>query len=138
MDAAACDRPAGTVTVTVTLPVAPTPTPGSSSVPLFTAASLATNARDQLVVSVEAGGEALVEVLSRCGVDAKVEESFEAGSYYDVVSDADLRGRYCTYPLAQQFVSLYLTVGHAKSTLGKDEAFVAAFSASAKWLRVVE
>jgi len=99
---------------------------------------LATNARDQLVVSVEAGGEALVEVLSRCGVDARVEARFEAASYYDVVSGADLRDRFCSYPLAQQFASLYLTVGHAKSTLGKDEAFVAAFSASPKWLRVVE
>ena len=99
---------------------------------------LATNARDQLVVSVEAGGEALVEVLSRCGVDARVEASFEADAYYDVVSGADLRDRYRTYPLAQQFVSLYLTVGHAKSTLAKDEAFAAAFAASPKWLRVVE
>ena len=99
---------------------------------------LATNARDQLVVSVEAGGEALAEVLSRCGVAARVEESFEAETYYDAVSGADLRDRYCTYPLAQQFASLYLTVGHAKSTLAKDEAFVAAFSSSAKWLRVVE
>jgi len=49
-----------------------------------------------------------------------------------------LRDRYCTYPLAQQFASLYLTVGHAKSTLATDEAFVEAFSSSPKWLRVVE
>jgi hypothetical protein len=99
---------------------------------------LATNARDQLVVSVEAGGEALVEVLSRCGVDARVEASFDADAFYDAVSGKELRDRLHGYPLAQQFASLYLTVGHAKSTLGKDEAFVAAFSASAKWLRVVE
>ena len=99
---------------------------------------LATNARDQLVVSVEAGGEALVDGLVACGVDARVEASFEADAYYDVVSGADLRDRYRTYPLAQQFASLYLTVGHAKSTLAKDGAFVAAFSSSAKWLRVVE
>ena len=99
---------------------------------------LATNARDQLVVSVEKGGEALADALSSCGVDAKVEASFEAARYYDAVSGADLRDRYCTYPLAQQFVSLYLTVGHAKSTLAKDEAFVEAFAASPKWLRVVE
>ena len=99
---------------------------------------LATNARDQLVVSVEAGGEALVEVLSRCGVDARVEASFDAATYYDAVSGADLRDRFATYPLAQQFASLFLTVGHAKSTLAKDEAFVEAFAASAKWLRVVE
>ena len=77
-------------------------------------------------------------MLSRCGVDARVEARFEAASYYDVVSGADLRDRYSTYPLAQQFASLYLTVGHAKSTLAKDEAFVAAFAASPKWLRVVE
>jgi hypothetical protein len=87
---------------------------------------------------VEAGGEALAEVLSRCGVDARVEARFDPSTYYDVVSGADLRDRYCTYPLAQQFVSLYLTVGHAKSTLAKDEAFVEAFAASPKWLRVVE
>ena len=30
------------------------------------------------VVSVEAGGEALVDALSSCGVDARVEASFEA------------------------------------------------------------
>ena len=71
-------------------------------------------------------------------MDARVEESFDAATYYDAVSGADLRDRYCTYPLAQQFASLYLTVGHAKSTLAKDEAFVAAFAASPKWLRVVE
>ena len=99
---------------------------------------LATNARDQLVVSVEAGGEALVDGLVACGVDARVETSFEADAYYDVVSGADLRDRFCTYPLAQQFASLYLTVGHAKSTLAKDGAFAAAFAASPKWLRVVE
>ena len=99
---------------------------------------LATNARDQLGVSIEAGGEALAEVLSSCGVDARVEASFDAATYYDAVSGADLRDRYCTYPLAQQFASLYLTVGHAKSTLAKDEAFVEAFSSSPKWLRVVE
>ena len=73
-----------------------------------------------------------------CGVDARVEASFEADTYYDAVSGNELRDRYCTYPLAQQFVSLYLTVGHAKSTLAKDEAFVEAFSSSPKWLRVVE
>ena len=83
-------------------------------------------------------GEELVEVLSRCGVDARVEASFEGETYYDAVSAADLRDRYCTYPLAQQFASLYLTVGHAKSTLAKDGAFAAAFAASPKWLRVVE
>ena len=99
---------------------------------------LATNARDQLVVSVEAGGEALVDALVACGVDAKVEERFEAETYYDAVSGRELRDRFATYPLAQQFVSLYLTVGHAKSTLAKDAAFVEAFSSSAKWLRVVE
>ena len=99
---------------------------------------LATNARDQLVVSVEKGGEALVDALSSCGVDARVEARFDPSTYYDAVSGADLRDRYCTYPLAQQFASLYLTVGHAKSTLAKDEAFAAAFSSSAKWLRVVE
>ena len=38
---------------------------------------LATNARDQLVVSVEAGGEALVDALWRCGVDARVEARFD-------------------------------------------------------------
>jgi hypothetical protein len=99
---------------------------------------LATNARDQLVVSVEAGGEALVDALVACGVDAKVEERFEAETYYDAVSGRELRDRFATYPLAQQFVSLYLTVGHAKSTLSKDGAFAAAFAASPKWLRVVE
>ena len=67
-----------------------------------------------------------------------MEASFEGETYYDAVSGADLRDRYCTYPLAQQFASLFLTVGHAKSTLAKDETFAAAFAASAKWLRVVE
>ncbi len=67
-----------------------------------------------------------------------MEASFDPLTYYDAVSGKELRDRFSTYPLAQQFVSLYLTVGHAKSTLAQDEAFVAAFSASAKWLRVVE
>lgn len=99
---------------------------------------LLTNARDQLVLSVAPGGEALAEVLASCGVDARVEANFEGAAYYDVVEGPELRDRCASYSLAQQFVSLYLPLGHVKSTLPSDEAFVEAFSASRKWLRVVD
>ena len=70
-------------------------------------------------------------------MDARVEARFEPATYYDAVSGADLRDRHCTYPLARQFASLYLTVGHAKSTLANADG-ASSVRASAKWLRVVE
>ena len=40
--------------------------------------------------------------------------------------------------LSRQLLFRSSDIGHAKSTLAKDEAFVEAFAASPKWLRVVE
>lgn len=98
--------------------------------------------RAQVRVSVAPGGEALAAALADAGVCASVEDdaahAASSKSAYDVVAPDALRARAAGFPLAQQFASLYLPLGHVKSTASDDDAFLEQFSASAKWLRVAE
>ena len=99
----------------------------------------ATNARDAVVVSVDAAAAATRARLEALpGLDVRVQdaEAFAAESQgaYNVVPAADAAAAAARRPLAQQFLSLYLPMGHVKSTTRNDAAFLAAFEGSAKWL----
>lgn len=104
--------------------------------------NISSSPRAQVRVSVAPGGEALAAALADAGVCASVEDdaahAASSKSAYDVVAPDALRARAAGFPLAQQFASLYLPLGHVKSTASDDDAFLEQFSASAKWLRVAE
>lgn len=104
-----------------------------------------TNARDSLQVSCHPANTAAAEALSAVGLAVVVEAdaTFAArnltasGEAYNVVSPEQLHaqtGDLQAFPLVGQFVSLYLPTGHIKSTTPNDEAFLALFSKSRKWL----
>lgn len=108
---------------------------------------LATNARDNLSLSVDPSNTAMashMKGLEGVAVSVESEAVFEQRSasenLYNVVTSDEMRKitESCTaFPLAGQFVSLLFPLGHIKSTRPDDEAFVAAFSDSPKWLRVL-
>ena len=102
---------------------------------------VATNARGQLEVSVTPGSEAeaVLRGVEGLMVTAESEEEWEARSgaeaHYNVITAEDGLGAE-TFPLPGHFVSLYLGVGHIKSTKGEDEEFIEVFEGSEKWLKM--
>ena len=90
------------------------------------------------VVSLAPGRKGFADALAAAGVSVILEDDAAAEATpdaFDVVGPGQLRCARRGFPLAQQFVSLYLPMGHVKSTAPNDEAFLARFGASAKWLR---
>jgi hypothetical protein len=110
-----------------------------------------TNARSQVELSVDESNEELLSILQKHDHDnhtfrviVEGEEtlqhrlSSEGANFYNVVrvvSSSEKRngGR---FPLPGQFVSLYLPMGHIKSTMKDDEEFVKYFGHSEKWLKM--
>jgi len=105
---------------------------------------LATNAKEQFVVSLDpALSFSSGPLLSQLGfqVVSEPKDAFASmeGSYWNVVRlprTASSRAATPEFPLVAHFISTLLPMGHIKSTLSNDTAFVEAFSASSKWLRV--
>ncbi|KAL9182185.1 hypothetical protein ACHAXT_012837 [Thalassiosira profunda] len=107
----------------------------------------ATNARSQVELSVDESNDALLDGLMKHDLDNHVfkvvvegEEALkhrlneEADDFYNVVrvpSDGEKK-----FAMPGQFTSLYLPMGHIKSTMKNDEEFVKYFSQSEKWLKV--
>ena len=110
---------------------------------LYVLPFLATTANDALRISCDATNEPLAAALEAVGCDVVREDEaafaarVAAERPYNAISPADrARDLAAGCPLAGQFVSLLLCVGHIKSTVPDDEAFVAHMSASPKWLQL--
>lgn len=102
----------------------------------------ATTARPQLVVSVDPSlaSSSAVAAMREQGLQV-VTETQEAhqgtqGKYWNVVVFPRKSASDPEYPLAAHFVSRLFPMGHVKSVQADDDAFVEAFSASPKWLRL--
>ena len=91
-----------------------------------------TNARKSAVVYVEGGGadsKELAKKLRKSGLTDKIDvrmekykkiDSKDGGVFNEIVIGAK-KGGQIEFAMAGQFVSLYLCVGHIKSTKGDDE-----------------
>ena len=107
-----------------------------------------TNARSQVELSVDGSNEELLNKLVKHDLDSHVfrvvvecEETLEhrlnerGDDFYNIVrvpTDSSER----SFPMLGQFVSLYLPLGHIKSTHPNDEEFVKYFGQSEKWLKM--
>ena len=107
-----------------------------------------TNARSQVELSVDGSNEELLNKLMKHDLDSHVfrvvvecEETLErrlnerGDDFYNIVrvpTDSSER----SFPMLGQFVSLYLPLGHIKSTRPNDEEFVKYFGRSEKWLKM--
>ena len=114
----------------------------------------ATNARSQVELSVCESNTELLDALMKhdlgnhiFNVVVEGDETLahrveiDGDNFYNIVSvpvhseDCE-RGICRKYPMPGQFVSLYLPMGHVKSTMKNDEEFVKYFSQSDKWLKM--
>ncbi|KAL3817378.1 hypothetical protein ACHAXA_005013 [Cyclostephanos tholiformis] len=107
-----------------------------------------TNARSQAELSVDGSNVGLLDKLMNhdldnhtFGVVVESEEILQhrlnegGDDFYNVVRvPSDCSDK--TFPLPGQFVSLYLPLGHIKSTRQNDEEFVTYFGRSEKWLKM--
>jgi len=104
-----------------------------------------TNAADSMLVSCDPENKALQAQLQAHNIsfevqtDAQLDET--AADAYNVVTpdalaDNNNTGSLEKFPMVGQFVSLYMPMGHIKSTTLHDDDFVQFFSASDKWLTI--
>lgn len=106
----------------------------------------ATNARSQVELSVSESNKELIDILMKHDLDNHVfnvvvegEETLkhrlheEGDAFYNIVNIEKHEKR---FPMPGQFVSLYLPMGHIKSTMKNDEEFVKYFKGSEKWLKM--
>jgi len=101
---------------------------------------LATNAKDQVFVSIHPENPKLASLLGDDTLmSIQTEEEYaqykSSADAYNVVEEPEPMK---TFPMVGNFVSLYMPLGHIKSTKPGDEEFVAALSKSDKWLRFIE
>eukprot|EP00581_Thalassiosira_minuscula_P008497 CAMPEP_0183706686 /NCGR_PEP_ID=MMETSP0737-20130205/3445_1 /TAXON_ID=385413 /ORGANISM="Thalassiosira miniscula, Strain CCMP1093" /LENGTH=808 /DNA_ID=CAMNT_0025934161 /DNA_START=81 /DNA_END=2507 /DNA_ORIENTATION=- len=109
----------------------------------------ATNARSQVELSVDESNEELLDKLVKHDLDNHVFKVVVEGEevlgnrlkeegedeFYNIVrAPSDANGD--KFPMPGQFVSLYLPMGHIKSTMKNDEEFVKYLSQSDKWLKM--
>jgi hypothetical protein len=109
-----------------------------------------TNARSQVELSVDETNKGLLEILQKHDLDNHIFRVVVEGeeilqhrlknhgeNYYNVVKvEASDNSKVGPFPLPGQFVSLYLPMGHIKSTMANDEEFVKSFGQSEKWLKM--
>lgn len=95
----------------------------------------ATTAKDQLVISVDPACSLSFPGLS---VVKESKETFTASDpkFWNVISLPKDAASTQAFPLAAHFVSKLFAMGHVKSTLSDDTAFLDAFTSSPKWLRM--
>jgi len=101
----------------------------------------ATNARDQVELSIDPANEALVSLCTKHGLTFTTETD-DAFASQDLAASADVFNvvpvtdqQTTSFPMAGQFTSLYLPLGHIKSTMPNDEEFHTKLSQlSNKWL----
>ena len=106
----------------------------------------ATNARSQVELSIDTSNKALLDELMKHDLDNHVfkvvvesEETLdhraetEGDNYYNIVKIDESKRQFV---MPGQFVSLYLPMGHIKSTMKNDEEFVKYLSESEKWLKM--
>jgi hypothetical protein len=100
---------------------------------------LATNAKDQLTISLDPFlAFPAFPMLQQRGVKCMREEKAaflkSEANFWHIIRLPDQAP--AELPLVSHFVMSLVAFGHIKSTKSNDEAFVARFSQSAKWLRV--
>ncbi len=106
----------------------------------------ATNARSQVELSVDTSNKTLLDELVKHDlgnhifkVTVESEETLdhraetEGDNYYNIVKIDESKREFV---MPGQFVSLYLPMGHIKSTMKNDEEFVKYLSESEKWLKM--
>ena len=105
----------------------------------------ATNARSQVELSVDTSNKRLLDALVKHDLDNHIfkvvesEETFyhridtDGDNYYNVVEMNESRR---PFVMPGCFVSLFLPMGHIKSTMKNDEEFVKYLSESEKWLKM--
>ena len=99
----------------------------------------ATNARDQIQLSIDPSNEALISLCEKYRVAyvAEAEDAFDGkantpGVFNVLHGSAD---KQLSFPMAGHFVSLYFPLGHIKSTKPKDDEFTLKLEQlSKKWL----
>ena len=99
----------------------------------------ATNARPQVELSVHPDNTAVLDFCEMhnlsscretCDTFAQHDQAFVLNVIH--VDDKPIN----TFPMVANFVSLYLPMGHIKSTKSEDMEFIAKFRASGKWLQL--
>jgi hypothetical protein len=100
----------------------------------------ATNARDQLEISVDSNdNEEIFHVSEKYGIPLLVQSTQEYNLRADspnlVYNSVELDKPLTSFPMVGNFVSLFMSMGHIKSTKPNDDEFLVQFSKSEKWLQ---
>lgn len=97
----------------------------------------ATNARDQMELSVDPENKDVISICKKREIPMVLQSHDEFLSRSEkCLNSVHVHGPMDNFPMVGNFVSLYLPLGHIKSTMLDDEDFIAAFTSSKKWLRM--
>jgi hypothetical protein len=101
-----------------------------------------TNARHQMELSVDPDNKHMLATCQQLGVRVLVETEEEFSHRRSDIARGynfvDVKGPMKVFPMVGNFVSLYMPLGHIKSTMLNDKDFVAKFEKSQKWLKMHE
>ena len=98
----------------------------------------ATNARDQMELSVDPENDEITSICKKFGIPAVLQshDDFTGRCGENCLNSVSVSGPMERFPMVGNFVSLYMNLGHIKSTMLGDEDFIAKFRGSKKWLKM--
>jgi len=97
----------------------------------------ATNARDQMELSIDRENKDVISTCKKLGLPIVLQSHDEFVSRgKNCLNAVHVSGPMQTFPMVGNFVSLYMPLGHIKSTMLGDEAFITQFRGSKKWLKM--
>lgn len=100
-----------------------------------------TNAKEQMALSIDPANDGLISFCMANGLPYNAEKAADATKRLqgrsDVFNVVHIDSPMASFPMVGNFVSLYLPLGHIKSTKPNDEEFVLLARLSNKWLNTL-
>mmetsp|Transcript_2700 Transcript_2700/g.4083 ORF Transcript_2700/g.4083 Transcript_2700/m.4083 type:complete len:706 (+) Transcript_2700:156-2273(+) len=101
---------------------------------------VATNANAQYELSIDENCSTIRDICAAQKIPFLLEtdDEFRLRAQHEIVYNIiETHNKLTSYPMVGHYISLFMPLGHVKSTKSKDEEFIERFTQSAKWLKLL-